>query len=330
MTVGAALLSAILAAGATQLASFTPDFPAHGEGRTPRPDGPRRKVLIFGIDGCRWDAVQAARAPNFDRLARQGTLALNTDVLGPRDTGADTVSGPCWSSILTGVYADKHGVRDNSFKGDRYRRYPHFFRRLKEAWPEARTVSVESWGAIHDYIVDGADVSLAPRGDDEDDAAGDQHVTEQAKAILAADDPDAMFVYFGNLDTTGHREGYHPAVAPYRRAIETIDRQVGEVLATVEARPTYDREDWLILVCTDHGGLGTHHSGGQNSPEVRRVFLIASGPAARRGIIEEPTYLVDVAATALAHLSVPVRAEWGLDGRPFGLREREAAAATVE
>ena len=56
MTVGAVLLSAALAAGASQLASFTFDPPAR-----PPSDGPRRKVLIFGIDGCRWDAVQAAQ-----------------------------------------------------------------------------------------------------------------------------------------------------------------------------------------------------------------------------------------------------------------------------
>jgi hypothetical protein len=27
-----------------------------------------RKVLFIGIDGCRWDALQAADAPNLDNL----------------------------------------------------------------------------------------------------------------------------------------------------------------------------------------------------------------------------------------------------------------------
>jgi arylsulfatase A-like enzyme len=316
MTVGAVLLCAVLAAGARQLASFTPIEAAPLAG-----DAPRRKVLIIGIDGCRWDAVQAAKTPNLARLASEGTLAVNTDVLGPRDHAADTVSGPGWSSVLTGVWPDKHGVRDNSFRGANYGRYPHFFQRLKAARPRARTASLESWGAIHRRIVRSADLSLILCGDNEDFAAGDEHVTQRAKQLLAADDPDAMLVYLGNVDATGHSDGFHPSVVSYRQAIENADRQIGEVLAALEARPSYAHEDWLILVCTDHGGLGTNHEAGHNSPEVRRVFLIVSGPSARRGVVEEPTYLVDVVATALAHLNVPVDPAWELDGREIGLRE---------
>jgi hypothetical protein len=116
------------------------------------------KVLILGIDGCRTDALRRANTPNLDQLIREGAMADTTSVVAERDTGADTVSGPSWSSILTGVWTDKHGVKDNSFRGANYDEYPHFFRRLKDARPGAVTVSLVDWAPIHDKIVSAADV----------------------------------------------------------------------------------------------------------------------------------------------------------------------------
>ena len=53
---------------------------------------------------------------------------------------------------------------------------------------------------------------------------------------------------------------------------------------------------------------------------MRTTFLIVSGPSARRGKFDDPTYQVDVVATALAHLRVTPREEWKLDGKAVGLK----------
>lgn len=92
------------------------------------------------------------------------------------------------------------------------------------------------------------------------------------------------------------------------------------MLAAIEARPGSADEDWLIIVCTDHGGIGLRHGGGRNEPDVRNTFLIVSGEASERGKSQASTYQVDVAATALTHLGIELEAEWELDGRPVGLR----------
>lgn len=281
---------------------------------------PRKKVLVIGIDGCRTDALLAADAPNLDALIADGAFCDDVRILGPRDTGSDTVSGPGWSSLMTGVWADKHGVLNNRFQGANYTEYPHFFRRLKDARPEAFTASIEDWGMIHKHIVSAADLNADLTSKEKDHAGDDKRVAALAVTTLAERNPEAMFVYFGNVDETGHRKGFHPRVPEYIQAIEDTDKHIGTLLTAMRGRKTAADEDWLVLVCTDHGGAGTDHSKGHTQPEVTTVFMIVSGPAAKRGKLAGPAYLVDVPATALTHLGVAIDPAWKWDGRAVGLK----------
>ncbi len=129
---------------------------------------------------------------------------------------------------------------------------------------------------------------------------------------LREHDPDALFVYLGNPDETSHDT--HSIGAPYQAAIALADQQVGELVAAVRTRPSFTHEDWLILVSTDHGRRADGDHGG-DSPEERTIFIVASGPSARRGSPAEAPGIVDVAATALAHLGIRIDPAWGLDGR---------------
>jgi predicted AlkP superfamily pyrophosphatase or phosphodiesterase len=282
-------------------------------------DAKTKKVLIVGIDGCRFDAVRVANAPNLDSLAEAGAVSDRTLILGRRFQGSDTISGPGWSSILTGVWADKHGVLDNKFPDPHFDKFPHFFRRIKDASPELQTASLVDWEPIQKYIVGAADVARAfPEGVGY--LSGDEQVEREAARLLSQADPAVLFVYFGQVDEAGHQHGFHPEVEPYRRAIERVDAHLGRVLAALRGRKSFDREDWLVLVTSDHGGKGLKHGGGHAEPEVLNSFLIVSGPAAASGKIEGPTYLVDVVPTIFAHLGVRTDADWGLDGRAVGLR----------
>jgi predicted AlkP superfamily pyrophosphatase or phosphodiesterase len=138
--------------------------------------------------------------------------------------------------------------------------------------------------------------------------------------LLTEDNPTAMFVYFGQVDETGHKRGFHPSVAQYIEAIRRVDGHIGRVLAALQSRKSYDQEDWLILVSSDHGGKGTEHGGGHREPEILNSFLIVHGNAAKPGKIEQQTYLVDVPVTALTHSGVRIDPAWNLDGKPVALR----------
>lgn len=279
-----------------------------------------RKVLFIGIDGCRFDAMQVADTPHLDSLRDEGCYDPDCQILGERYQKNDTISGPGWSSILTGVWADKHGVHNNTFLGMKYKDYPHFFARLKEQQPDALTASAVTWVPIQQFIVSGADHALKFTPPEGDYVPADVDATQAIARILTEENPTAVFLYIGQVDETGHKHGFHPTVKEYTSAIEQADKHVGEVLAALKARPTYDDEEWLILVTSDHGGRGTGHGGGHNVPEIRNSFLIVSGPAAQRGRLEDETYLVDAPVTALHYLGVELKPEWQLDGRPVGLK----------
>ncbi len=280
-----------------------------------------KKALIVGIDGCRFDAIQAADTPHLDQLIRHGAVSRETLILGERYKRNDTVSGPGWSSILTGVWADKHGVQDNKFVEPHFDKFPHFFHRLKSFSPQAMTASIVDWKPIHEHIVSAADVATTvPEGVLY--LTGDEQITREGARLLAESDPTAAFVYLGQVDETGHKFGFHPSVDAYCQAVERVDGHLGKLLGTIKDRKSFGREDWLIVVTSDHGGKGTSHGGGHNDPEVLHSFLIVSGESATRGTIESPVYLVDVAPTVLAHLGVPLAAKWQLDGKPVGLRKQ--------
>lgn len=283
-----------------------------------------RKVLFIGIDGCRYDALRAAQTPHIDRLVEQGMLFEGTDILSPqRKDQANTVSGPGWSNLLTGVWPDKHGAIDNKFVGTKYDRYPHFFVRVKEARPAIKTASFSDWGPIAQKILADADVRVdrAAEGVDEY-RKHDAELTQNCVQLLQSDDPDVVFLYLGQVDEHGHKHGFHPTVKPYVESIERVDGLIGQVTAAIETRPDKTHEDWLVLVGTDHGGAGTDHGGGHENPDIRRTFLIASGPSTLRGVSQIPTYQVDHVATALVHLGIVIPPQWGLDGQPRGLKPR--------
>ncbi|HVU86520.1 MAG TPA: alkaline phosphatase family protein [Pirellulales bacterium] len=286
-----------------------------------------KKVLFLGIDGCRFDSIQAANAPHLDRLMAEGCYDADCQILGDRYQGNDTISGPGWSSILTGVWADKHGVLDNDFKVKHYEEYPHFFARLKEKRPDAVTVSIVSWIPIQQHIVSAADVRELYPPVGKDYVRADEMAAKSAVKHLTEADPTVLFLYIGQVDETGHKDGFHPTVPSYIQAIENADRYIGMVVDAVHARKTFDKEDWLVLVTADHGGKGTGHGGGHNVPEIRNSFVIVSGPDAKRGPLDETTYLVDVPVTALTFLGVAIDPAWHLDGRPIGLKDIPAQSA---
>jgi len=275
------------------------------------------KVLVIGIDGVRPDVLAEVETPNLDMLAAEGAFTATAR------TGFPSVSGPGWSSFLNGVWPDKHGVTDNSFEGARYEDFPDFLTRIERLRPELETFAVADWLPLV-YSEDGSppisrevDVVHALDGSELGWAEADAESVRLATMRLATADPDALFVYLGNPDETSHE---HRSIgAEYRAALALADEHVGLLIQAVRSRATYTDEDWLIISSTDHGRLPDGGHGG-DTDEERTTYFLVSGPSAAPGAITDSTFIVDVAATALAHLGIAIDPAWNFDGRPVGIR----------
>jgi predicted AlkP superfamily pyrophosphatase or phosphodiesterase len=263
----------------------------------------KKKALIIGIDGCRPDALAAASTPCMDALIADGAFSAKAQ------TGVHTDSAPCWSDMLTGVWNDKHGVKDNSFEGKNFGEYPHFFARIKEANPDLFTASLVNWAPINREILSGADYSL--------ECGDDVGVAKETANFLKREDPDLLFLQFDEVDAGGHKHDFHPDSAGYRAVIEKTDALIGLILDAVKSRKTYSEEDWLILSSTDHGGSERGH--GRNVPEHRTIYLIVSGASARKGEILPAPVVADLPPTVAAHFGIEPDPAWGWEGRAVGL-----------
>lgn len=278
------------------------------------------KALVIGVDGFRTEALPVARTPNLDRLVHSGCSTDRAHV------GPATVSGPGWSSMLTGVWMDKHGVEDNSFRGARYDAYPSFLARIEAARPELFTAAIVDWIPIDRYILGTTEIDFRFVHDYEDD--GDARMVAAAVELMSTADPDVVFLYLADLDVAGHAHGFHPSVPEYVAELEEIDEQIGAVLRALHGRPRYAEEDWLVIVSSDHGGTidGSH---GRDVTTHRRIPLIVSGRAAHRGTLHDTANVVDVPVTVMTHLGVAIDPSWGLDGRPVGLARTTALGANL-
>ncbi|WP_420634984.1 alkaline phosphatase family protein [Candidatus Palauibacter sp.] len=283
------------------------------------------KVLVIGIDGVRPDVLAEVPTPVMDSLAASGWYTADTRTTTP------SVSGPTWSSMLTGVWPAKHGVLDNSFGGRRHGEYPGFLTRAARDRPELRTFAAIDWLPLaaleggEPVLSSAIDTLVAVDGYELGWAAADAVVTARAALHLAGADPDAAFVYLGNPDETSHVHG--SIGAEYRDAIALADRHVGILIQALQARAAYLEEDWLVLISTDHGRRADGGHGGP-SPEEMTTFILASGRATRNWPAAERTFIVDVAATALHHLGGPVDISGDLDGQPLGTTRGDPLLST--
>ncbi|MFG2483083.1 alkaline phosphatase family protein [Streptomyces virginiae] len=272
------------------------------------------KVLVIGIDGAVLDRVKVAAAPNLNGLMAQGLTARSTLYAGPM---AATSSGPGWSTIATGVWPDKHGVKDNSFVGKNYAAHPDFLTRIENAKPALNTYAAADWEPITSTDQNGpifsskVDKRLSLKGDRDGYRSEDPKIAAAAAAELRDQNPDAAFVYLGEIDAAGH--SYGAASQQYLDTIARVDALVGQLLTAVKNRPTYAQENWKILVSTDHGHTDSGGHGGSTIQE-RGTFVIAKGAGIPAGSVRSDVRLVDVAATALAQVGVSGS---GLDGVPL-------------
>lgn len=295
-----------------------------------------RRVLIIGIDGCRRDAMEQVikdgTAPQLAKLASGGHACWNMEAGGQLIgiLNQPTISGPGWSTLLTGVLANKHGVQGNGdkFKAGNFKAYPHCFRYLREAkptawlgsivgdtWPEVNTILLQSSGENLADSITIVPTYIEMEGTKER-KQNDALVAKEAVRCVTEENPDVLFLHFLDVDHAGHKFGFDPAVPTYINTLRTLDGYIGSVMEAIQKRPQFKDESWLTIVTTDHGGIMKTHGG--QTPEERQIFAFFHAPGIEP--MEErvgKVFQTLVTPTVFHHLQMEIKPEWGFESAPL-------------
>lgn len=253
-------------------AHFESELP---EGKT------EKKAIIIGYDGCRADVLTEMVDGNsaIDALLDDGAsinLAYCGGVNYPTENTQDTSTAPGWCSILTGVWADKHGITANDIT--KSLEYKTLLTSLVEDKVIDSSTFITKWKGHFDR-------KNATYNDEKayceennlnvsfnrckNDAASHEFTLNEVKK---SDCADFIFVIYEPTDSTGHDLGFTINNPKYKEAFKTADQYGFETIEAIKARATYDTEDWLIIVTSDHGGVGTGHGG--PSIQERMTFIV--------------------------------------------------------
>lgn len=222
-----------------------------------------KKILVIGVDGIINTAIDYANTPSIHGIEANGSYSMN----GYGGIPAYSSSG--WSTLLTGVSADKHGVTtNNSYTGNNFAQYPSVVSRIKYASPTTVVASVVRTPEINTLLNQAADSKFQYTNDDD--------VYNKSLEMVKQANMGAVFVQFSSPSDIGDVSGYQLRQAGYVLAIQKIDQYVGGLSAAIAGRSTYANEDWDIFLVSTHGGTesGVPLS---TTPQEINVPVILSG-----------------------------------------------------
>lgn len=252
---------------------------------------PARHVLWIGCDGVRPDTLEVSQTPHLDALREAGALyttgyaggflsekpddydekgsynpedsedtRLNSiwnpyDIHNRDESFQSTSSYPGWSSMVTGVWANKHGVYHQYDEGDpNMIRYPHFFRLIKGYSQNSFLATIMSWTPFHVRVPSHFDYRY-------NTLRVDGAISGAVKSILEKDDliPTVIFCGYDRSDWWGHDGGFSPGSSdsPNEKILDYValeDEWIGEMIQAIKDRPDYANEEWLVIMTADHGG----------------------------------------------------------------------------
>lgn len=251
----------------------------------PLPEGKtEKKAIVIGYDGCRADVLpllKTAKKSAINTLLAGGGHAVFSYAGGvnyPAENTQATSTAPGWCSMLTGVLADVHHITNNG--------------QVKEIEPKTLLLSLVEDGTVENsafYVSwDGHFSKKTATYYAEKQYAANEGLdvtfrraffdTGTKRNIISdlkkKDCTDFIFSTLEYTDHQGHNTGFGPTNPKYVSAFRDAESTGVDIIDTIKARSTYNTEDWLILITTDHGGFGTGHGG--PSIEERITFIVSN------------------------------------------------------
>jgi len=238
-----------------------------------------------------------------------------------------TDSAQNWGSILHGVLPEKHGLKNGDVEAgipyDENSPYPSIYKLLASRFNNIKMASYVSWEAINTGIIElSVKTDLyAPLTHENifcrwwlrfkhhwlKDSIYDYTLVSRLVDYIRNPENEnvkLLFVHLTDVDELGHGYGY--GSQQYLNQIMILDSHVKTILETIDEAGW--RDDSLVIMTTDHGGIGRKHGG--DSDEEVNVFLAGRGAGIEpNSKIESEVINMDCAALILNALGEEIP-EW--------------------
>ena len=283
-------------------------------------DAPKSKHVVFiGVDGVQLrDPVDAqagytSNKSNLTDLNKKGLVdgIMKLDVVEARTGGMggfedttdktyqSTNSGPGWTTLLTGVWKNEHGINTTAAGQVVNPEVKTLFQRINEGVQDAVLASLVHGANINTSYFkvdmgkakDSSGKVIPGIVDYTADHLPDQGVVADAKALIAKEAPTFMFMHLARTDNIGDLlsagKVFVEEGKKYEDALIEAAKQVNEILTSVAERMSeHPDEEWMVIVATDHGrsppgydyndnliNVGTH---AYPSDSERRTFIASN------------------------------------------------------
>lgn len=294
---------------------------------------PNKKALLIIVDGIPTNIIHRAHTPNLDRIESKGRF-LESYVGGERGGASETptISSNGYAATVTGTWAHKNNVYDNSLNAVNYN-YPSIFRLFKDAYPEGKTAIFSTWldnrtkllgegrketrELMLDHHVDGLELDTIQYPHDNLSnyiKRIDAHVALEAAKYIAESAPDLTWVYLQYTDDVSH---YFGRSFEFDNGITYTDALVGLIYDAVLQREKEHGEEWLVIVITDHGRtpFTAKHHGGQSEAE-RNTWMVINQKEVNNYARDFKVANTDVTPTIAEYLGIelPTKVTNEMDG----------------
>ena len=234
-------------------------------------------VLLIGTDGTNMSKILEYA---YDEPTSGFRILMDQGVTGTTSfVGHTTLSGPSWSTILTGAWDNKTGVFNNIFSPVPYNSWPTVINLIEYNEPDVDTAVIANWQYINDignaggYPADVNDfVAFDTSWEDTDDLVAQR--TIDLINTTSASDSSFIFSYQVAVDEAGHAAGGDSP--EYRAAVINTSENIAAIMVAIDAwEAANPGQQWTVITTTDHGHqpqAGFGH--GFNSPLETSSFVI--------------------------------------------------------
>ena len=277
-------------------------------------------VLLIGVDGVNMSKVLEYA---YDEPTSGFSILMDQGVTGTTSFGGHTtLSGPAWSTILTGAWDDKTGVFNNIFNPAPYDSWPTAINLIEYNTPEVDTAVFANWQYITDIAAAGgypADINEFVPFDTSWEDTDDLVVQATIDMIntTSASDSAFIFSYQVAVDEAGHEAGGDSP--EYRAALINTSENLAAIMAAIDAwEAANPGQQWTVITTTDHGHqpqAGFGH-GFQSPPETASfVIFDLEGDDTDDGLQNLGYSNTDITPTVLNLFGIAQRSDF--DGVPL-------------